>query len=77
MSLTDAQLAGKLSARQDGADRAVAVGYESRAVGYKSNAIGSGAWALDNHSTAIGSSAQATANHAQALVQVHRLQCAF
>ena len=63
---TDAQLAGKLSARQDGADRAVAVGYESRAVGYKSNAIGSGAWALDNHSTAIGSSAQATANHAQA-----------
>ena len=64
--VTDAQLAGKLSARQDGADRAVAVGYESRAVGYKSNAIGSGAWALDNHSTAIGSSAQATANHAQA-----------
>ena len=63
---TDAQLASKLSARQDGADRAVAVGYESRAVGYKSNAIGSGAWALDNHSTAIGSSAQATANHAQA-----------
>ena len=63
---TDAQLAGKLSARQDGADRAVSVGYESRAVGYKSNAIGSGAWALDNHSTAIGSSAQATANHAQA-----------
>ena len=63
---TDAQLAGKLSARQDGADRAVAVGYESRAVGYKSNAIGSGAWALDNHSTAIGSSAQATVNHAQA-----------
>ena len=63
---TDAQLVGKLSARQDGADRAVAVGYESRAVGYKSNAIGSGAWALDNHSTAIGSSAQATANHAQA-----------
>ena len=63
---TDAQLAGKLSARQDGADRAVAVGYESRAVGYKSNAIGSGAWALDNHSTAIGSSAQASANHAQA-----------
>ena len=63
---TDAQLAGKLSARQDGADRAVAVGYESRAVGYKSNAIGSGAWALDNHSTAIGSSAQATSNHAQA-----------
>ena len=63
---TEAQLAGKLSARQDGADRAVAVGYESRAVGYKSNAIGSGAWALDNHSTAIGSSAQATANHAQA-----------
>ena len=59
-------MAGKLSARQDGADRAVAVGYESRAVGYKSNAIGSGAWALDNHSTAIGSSAQATANHAQA-----------
>ena len=64
--VTDAQLAGKLSARQDGADRAVAVGYESRAVGYKSNAIGSGAWALDNHSTAIGSSAQAIANHAQA-----------
>ena len=64
--VTDSQLAGKLSARQDGADRAVAVGYESRAVGYKSNAIGSGAWALDNHSTAIGSSAQATANHAQA-----------
>ena len=64
--VTDAQLAGKLSAREDGADRAVAVGYESRAVGYKSNAIGSGAWALDNHTTAIGSSAQATANHAQA-----------
>ena len=71
---TDAQLAGKLSARQDGADRAVSVGYESRAVGYKSNAIGSGAWALDNHSTAIGSSAQATSNHAQALVQVHKRQ---
>ena len=46
MSLQMLQLAGKLSARQDGADRAVAVGYESRAVGYKSNAIGSGAWAF-------------------------------
>ena len=52
--------------RQDGADRAVAVGYETRAVGYKSNAIGSSAWALDNHSTAIGSSAKAIKDHSQA-----------
>ena len=61
--ITDPQVTALYTPRQDGADRAVAVGYETRAVGYKSNAIGSSAWALDNHSTAIGSSAKAIKDH--------------
>ena len=64
--ITDPQVTALYTPRQDGADRAVAVGYETRAVGYKSNAIGSSAWALDNHSTAIGSSAKAIKDHSQA-----------